>query len=385
MSSVSKPVSLTFCNNRKTVSKASLFVIVKQAAALQEIKIFIVGFNIHGMFVDAYTHVCSKRFLELLLQSGNGKVKKAGEVIAGLAGRWPHFVDLGKRLDDMDRYGVAWQVAGVHNRLDPNRFLLTPDEEIRLCRALNDGMAEIVEKTQERIVCLATPPLNSLEYGGVDEMRRAVKELGLKGFMVLTNIGGKPIDRFELFWKTAKELNAVVYIHPTDPYQTSCRSYEDEYDLSHVVGWPFETTLILLRLVLSGMMENLDGIKIVAHHAGGMVPFFIGRIAESYSPSMTFTRPDQISQVKGVEKIAEKIINSFYFDTAVGGNKHAVKCAYEVFGSSRMLFATDYPYGPDGGISRLAAYPSILRELGIQADELESIMYRNAEELFKQL
>jgi len=131
------------------------------------------------------------------------------------------------------------------------------------------------------------------------------------------------------------------------------------------------------------MIEGLEGIKIVAHHAGGMIPFFIGRIAESYSPSMTFTRPDQISQVKMVEKIVDKIKNSFYFDTAVGGNKHAVKCAYEVFGSNRMLFATDYPYGPDGGVSRLATYPSIIRELDIPADELDSIMYRNAEALFK--
>jgi aminocarboxymuconate-semialdehyde decarboxylase len=335
------------------------------------------------MFVDTYTHICSEKFLSLLLQSDNERVKKAGEVIAGLASRWPQFVDLGKRLGDMDRYGVLWQVAGVHNRLDPNRFLLKPEEEIGLCRALNDGMAEIVEETGGRILCLATPPLNSLENGGVDEMRRAVRELGLKGFMVLTNIGGKPIDRFELFWKTAKELDAVVYIHPTDPYQTSCRSYEDEYDLTRTVGWPFETTLILLRLVLSGMMDSLEGMKIVAHHAGGMIPFFIGRIAESYSPSMTFTRLDQISQVKTVEKIVDKIKGSFYFDTAVGGNKHAVKCAYEVFGSSRMLFATDYPYGPDGGISRLATYPSILREMGIPLDELESIMYRNAEMLFK--
>jgi predicted TIM-barrel fold metal-dependent hydrolase len=338
------------------------------------------------MMVDAYTHVCSKGYLELLLQSGDGRVRKWAENIAGLASRWPQFVDLGKRLDHMDRYGVSWQVAGVHSRLDPNRFLLRPEEEIALCRALNDGMAEIVEKTRGRILCLATPPLNSLENGGVDEMRRAVRELGLKGFMVLTNIGGKPIDRFELFWKTAKELDAVVYIHPTDPYQTSCRIYEDEYDLTRTVGWPFETTLILLRLVLSGMMENLEGMKIVAHHAGGMIPFFIGRISTFYSPSMVRTKPEQISQVrvKDPERIAEKIINSFYFDTAVGGNKHAVKCAYEVLGSSRMLFATDYPYGPDGmGTDGLSTFPSILREIGIPEDELESIMYRNAEMLFK--
>lgn len=168
------------------------------------------------MLVDAYTHICSEKFLKILLQSCNERVKKAGEVIADLTNRYPQFVDLDKRLNDMDRYGVSWQVAGVHNRLDPNRFLLPAGEEVSLCRALNDGMAEVVEKTRGRIVCLATPPLSSLEQDGVDEMRRAVKELGLKGFMVLTNIGGKPIDRFELFWKTAKQLDAVVYIHPTD-------------------------------------------------------------------------------------------------------------------------------------------------------------------------
>ncbi|MEM4168684.1 MAG: amidohydrolase family protein [Thermoproteota archaeon] len=303
----------------------------------------------------------------------------AAQAIASLAERWKQFVDLGSRLDEMAKHGIDVQVACLHSRVEPTRFLLPPAEEIKLCGLANDTMAELADRSNGRIICLGTAPLNGLNEGGIEEMRRAVEQLGLKGFMVLTNIGGTPIDRFTEFWKTAKALDAVVYLHPTDPYQTSCRNYEDEFDLAHVVGWPFETTLILLRIVLSGMIEWLNGLRILTHHAGGMIPFFLGRIMESYTPTMTVIRKDQVDNVKTRTRLDEAFRKSFFYDTALGGSESALRCAYEVFGSERLLFATDYPYGPDGGSVRLSTYARVVNGLSIPPEEKEAILHSNAE------
>jgi len=335
------------------------------------------------MIIDAYTHFCSKEFLRYVMSHHDVRLRAGGEVIGRLSDRWPQFTDLNKRLTYMDRYKIDVQVAAVHNRIEPARFPLSPSDEINVCKILNESMADVSEKSGGRILCLGSVPLNSLENGGVDEMRRAVKELGLKGFMVLTNVHGIPVDKFTRFWEVAKELNAVVYIHPTDPYQTSCRSYEDEFDLSHVVGWPFETTLILLRMVLSGMMDKLRGLSILAHHAGGMIPFFMGRIVESYSEKMTIVKADQIEEVKVRGGLSEKFRESFFYDTAVGGSSEALRCAYQVFGVDRLVYATDFPYGPDGGVERLEKYPQTVKALNLSEDEWEKIMHRNAEKMLK--
>ena len=61
-------------------------------------------------------------------------------------------------------------------------------------------------------------------------------------------------------------------------------------NLAHVFGWPFETTLTLPRLIFSGILEKYPELKIVAHHLGGMIPFFSGRIRESYSERASNSR-----------------------------------------------------------------------------------------------
>lgn len=36
------------------------------------------------------------------------------------------------------------------------------------------------------------------------------------------------------------------------------------------------------------------------------------------------------------------------------GSAEAIRCCLDVFGSQSVVFGTDYPWGPDGGRSRLA-------------------------------
>ena len=52
------------------------------------------------------------------------------------------------------------------------------------------------------------------------ELERAMKELGLPGAMVFSNVNGTPLADavFEPLWKKANELNAVIYIHPAHPH-----------------------------------------------------------------------------------------------------------------------------------------------------------------------
>ncbi len=179
-------------------------------------------------------------------------------------------------------------------------------------------------------------------------------------------------------------MDIPVYIHPFNPAQN--RTSERDYIIFHSLGHPFETAVALCRLVFSGVIDRYPTLKIVNHHCGGMIPFFLGRINETYLDRIDETYGAE-SKRKPTDLVMAKPLfdhfSQFYMDTAVGGSVPAIRCTYEVFGADRLLFATDAPNGPDKGERRLADYPNILRSVGLSEAENEKIFAGNARKLLK--
>jgi predicted TIM-barrel fold metal-dependent hydrolase len=240
-------------------------------------------------------------------------------------------------------------------------------------------MAMLMQDSKGRLLTGGSIPLSNFEQGGRQEMERAIKTLGLKAITIPSNLNGKPPDspEFEPFWAQAAEMNVPIYIHPHNPTGQTDRSYEGEYDLMHTLGWPFDTALALARLVFSGIMERYPTLKVAAHHlGGGMIPFFMGRINETYNPA---DQPRKIGKV--LPRPLFDYFSRFYYDTAVGGSAPAIRCAYEVFGADQLIFATDAPHGPGKGESRFE-YSKVIRSLGLSEVENNKIFADNARRLF---
>lgn len=334
--------------------------------------------------IDAYTHNVPKEYLKRLVRSENPGVSKPARSTLDRSEKHPNLVSLEQRITEMDLYGISKQVTCVYQGMDPNHLPVDDaKEQIELCKMINDGNAEMMRNSKGRVVALGTAPLKGLDVGGIEEMRRAIGDLGLKGFMVVTNVGGEPVDHFKQFWDEANRLGVPVYLHPVDPVTPTSRPYEDEFDLMHVLGWPFETSLTMARLVLSGTMSRNPNLKVVAHHLGAMIPFFSGRINESYDKEMSTVKPEQgYDEVKG-GKPAMEHFHGFYYDTAIGGNKAAIEMTRDVFGAEKILFGTDYPFGPRDGVLRLSRYPSLVEGARFTEEEKQLIFEKNVIKLLK--
>jgi predicted TIM-barrel fold metal-dependent hydrolase len=333
--------------------------------------------------IDAYTHIYPKSYMSKLETLSNAEARDSASKWIARANTNPHYSNVKSRMSDLDKYGIDYQITAISQDVDPNKFCsLEKRLRAELCSYLNNEMARVMKESGGRIFSLGTLPFDSLldEGEAIDEMRRAIHDLGLKGFMVLSNLGGEPIDKFGRFWTEAERLGVPVYIHPVDPVSNISRRYEDDFDLMHVFGWPFETTLILSRLVFSGIIQKSPNLKILAHHLGGMIPFFAGRIDESYSKTMGPVKAGQ-KVAFGEGRPAIDHFRFFYYDTAIGGSSAAIRCGYEVFGAERILFATDYPFGPEAGRRRLATYPSKVLDLGLSDAENKQIFEENARKL----
>src|SRR5262245_37589205 len=142
-------------------------------------------------------------------------VKLAPDHIAVTAfPRLKPLVDVDARLRLLDQFGDLAQVICLAN--PPLELVASPAQTPELARVHNDAMAEVCRGHPDRFPAfIASLPMNNVE-ACLDEIDRAVNELGARGIQVFTNVAGKPLSAPEyrpLFQKMVAH-DLPVWIHP---------------------------------------------------------------------------------------------------------------------------------------------------------------------------
>lgn len=333
------------------------------------------------MIIDAYTHFTPAKLLYNLARSGSQEAENAAIHMSGIQKRFPSFNSVRERIDQMDRYGIDMQVSNVHCIIEPNIFDMQESTRKEIVSDVNREFSALSDSSDGRILGIGTPCFGPDLSCDMDLIDVAVDELGLKGFMVPTNIRGNPVDKYTSFWTRMNELELPVFLHPVDFPAGQARSYELDLDLMHVLGWPYETALILTRMALRGFTSRFPNLRVISHHMGGNATFLLGRISESYDGKTPTVGDDENRNVKTVYDLREAF-RHFYYDTAIGGSEESVKHGFSAYGAERIVFATDYPWGPDGGRQRLETYPGVMRD-AIPEEHWNSIFEWNIKNLLK--
>jgi len=234
-----------------------------------------------------------------------------------------------------------------------------------LARQINDAFAKETRR-RSRFIALATLPLND-PTASIRELERAMKELGLPGAMVFSNVNGTPLaDKiYEPLWQTANALNAVIYIHPAHP--ASVHGME-EYWLTALVGFLFDTTLAAAHLVFAGIPERYPNIRWVLTHMGGALPYLAERCDRGYEAFSDCRR--------NISKPPTEYFKQFYYDT-VNFNPDAIDFAITFAGADRILAGSDYPH-QIGSIPKML---DSLSKINVTDDQRRMILGGNAEGL----
>jgi uncharacterized protein len=292
--------------------------------------------------IDAFAHILPPSYarrLESIMSGG-----AVSERILGYQ-PWIHedpaLTGLDARWRVMDAFGDYRQVLTL--AVPPLEELGGPAAALDLARAANDELAELVRAHPDRFAGFsAALPMNDID-AAAGELDRAITQLGALGTQLHTNVGGAPLDerRFAPIFDTVTRLDGAVWIHPTrspawPDYPAESRS---KYGIWWSLGWPYETSACMARLVYSGVFDTYPGLRVITHHAGAMVPHFAGRLA---SPLEDPGREDILA---GLKRDPMDYFRGFYADTAMFGAAHAVRCAVEFFGADHVLFGTDMPLG----------------------------------------
>jgi uncharacterized protein len=327
--------------------------------------------------IDAFAHILPPSYTQRLESITSGTA--VSDRILGYR-PWiredPALTDLDARWRVMDPFGDYAQILTL--AVPPVEELGGPHATQDLARAANDEMAELVGKHPDRFAGFtAALPMNDPD-AATDELSRAMAELGALGAQLYTNVSGRPLDeqRYEPVFETVTRLGGTLWIHPTRSeiwadYPAENRS---RYGIWWSLGWPYETSVCMARLVYSGYFDRYPDLQVLAHHAGAMVPHFSARLAAPLED------PDRELIMSGLTAEPLDYFRRFYTDSALFGATHAVRCAVEFFGPRHVLFGTDMPLG---GPSVIADTIADIMALGLPEDDVADIFAGNARRILR--
>jgi aminocarboxymuconate-semialdehyde decarboxylase len=322
--------------------------------------------------IDLHNHYYPPRYLEAL-KAGSSRVKVT---VDDEGNPWLHYPgdyniavrghrDLAYRDEVLAGYGVDTQVITLTT---PGTHVEEPRQAVRLASLVNDEFREGVERYGRRFVALATLPLND-PAASVKELRRACTELRMRGAMLFSNVNGIALSdqRFWPLYELADELEAVLYIHPTNPVNVDAMQ---KYWLMPLVGFLFDTTLAAAGLVFSGVTDRFPRIQWVLTHMGGAIPYLAERLDRGYRAFRECR--------EHIQRPPTDHLRRFYYDT-VNFDANAIQLAIAFAGIEHILAGSDYPHQ----IGSIPLMLESLRGLPIPTADRGMILGGNAARLLR--
>jgi len=319
--------------------------------------------------IDAYSHILPSAVYEEYREISDDTVPS---VLEG-----PLMTDEGidERLALLDEYDIDRQVLSLTlPRLETER---DPESLLSLTRLANDEIRRLADE-HDRFVPIATVPFLTGEY--VDEVRRCLDDLDMAGVQIDSNVNGTVIDdeAFYPFYEVVDRADVPVWIHPnsTDWHDHG----PHEWWMYHMVGWPFDTSMAVTKLLFNGVFEEFGNLRVVAHHLGGMLPFIEERMRRwtairENNPG--HYDPEEPPRYSGT---LDDYLDRVYGDTALfsTGKTPALRTGYEFFGPENVLFGFDFPYARE---DVLASTVEAVSDLDVPGEHRERIFADNAREL----
>ncbi len=306
--------------------------------------------------VDVHTHMLNQGFLKLLRR--HGKVYRVKKVVGGQTGIFkdgapfmtlmPGMFDYDLRIQAMDAAGVDIAVVTLTS---PNVYWGSANTSLQAARLINDDMAARQKQYPQRIRFMCSLPWQHPKLA-LAELKRACDGLGAVGVMVLANIDGSSLTEktFAPIWKEIDRRGLPVLVHPTAPPGTAELDVM-RYNLIASVGFMFDTSLAVARMIFDGFFDRYPSLKLIASHGGGALPYLAGRLDICFD-NMPACR----------ERISSRpstYLKKIYYDSVVF-QQESLELALKVGGGGNVLYGSDYPHNIGdmrGCLSRVDALP----------------------------
>jgi len=323
-----------------------------------------------GRAIDIHAHFVPEAYLRVIEAEGepyglrirpgqNGPLIMISQIPIGPITA-PYY-DLDRRLKAMDAERVDVHALSL---MPPMVHWAQGSLGSQLARLINDAMAEASRLHPDRFVALATLPLQDPE-AAVSELNRAVSELGCRGIYLGTNIRGKELTEpsFIPVFDRVHELGVPIFLHPLNVIGAQRLT---NYYFHNLLGNPFDTAVAAAHLIFSGLLDRFPRLEICLPHAGGALPYIIGRLDHGWK---------ERQECKALKKPPSSYLRRFTYDT-IGHDQDALSYLIDLVGADRVLMGSDFCF--DMGYKHPV---ETVTELKLSRKDEEKILSGNAKRL----
>lgn len=218
----------------------------------------------------------------------------------------------------------------------------------------NDNLANIVRSHSERFSGFAHHDIFSDD--APEELERAIKKLGLRGFKMIASSQIRPIDDNAIhpFWETAEKLDMPILMH---------------FGVLGGGGGPASDHRNMNPLTLESVAKMFPKLTFVIPHFGA------GYLRELLL--LCWSCPNVCIDTSG----SNQWMTWMPFELDL---KALFRKVMETIGPERLLFGTDSSYFPRGfSVQYLEEQLRTCRTIGIDEKSIEKIFYGNAVRLLK--
>lgn len=289
--------------------------------------------------IDVHTHMFTHKWLRLLEEKGgmyNIQTRPDGqkEVFRGntpvVIPQKGHF-DWDLRIQHMDRSGIDISVVSL---TCPNVYWGGEEVSVQAAREANDNVSDAQGRFPDRIRWFASLPWEYPQRA-VEELERCCA-MGAVGVMVLANVAGKSLTdpMFDPIWAEIDRRALPVLVHPTDPPGVDEMDMT-KFDLSWSVGFMFDTTLAITRMIFEGFFDRYPNMKVIASHGGGTLPYLVGR----------FEKGDEVElpQRRQMRHKPTHYLRHIYYDS-ITYDVRSLQYLISIVGEDHVMLGTDWPH-----------------------------------------
>ena len=269
----------------------------------------------------------------------------------------PNCWDSGVRIQDCDLAGVDVQVLSTVPVMF--NYHQRPQHTHDLSQFLNDHIAGVVQNAPDRFIALGTLPMQDSALA-IKELERCVSELHLPGVQIGTTVNGAQLDDPAIVdvLVAAESLDACVFVHPWD---MDPAGRLDRHWLKWLVGMPSETAGAMASVLMGGVVERLERLRLCFAHGGGAAPLIVDRWDHGHA-----VRPDLCQRATTTPP--GDLLKRLYVDSLVH-SETALRLLLDRLGAERVALGTDYPF-PLGELEP----GSLIRSMDVDEDTRRKLL-----------
>jgi aminocarboxymuconate-semialdehyde decarboxylase len=341
-----------------------------------------------GPAIDVHSHVYPSRYVSLLRtrETVPRIVSREGQdrmlILPGedtdsstSVGRpiGSEYWDGARKVMFMDRHGIAVSVVSPAN---PWLDFLPSAEAGSVATDVNEDMERLCAGSAGRLYGLGLLPVRD-PIAAAAELGRIRRLPHLRGAIIGTTGAGNGLDDQALdpVWAAAEREGLMIFVHPHYGLgNEALGGYGHAMPLA--LGFPFETTAAVTRLLLGGGFDRFPGLRLMVAHAGGVLPYLAARLDACVAGD--FHSPVRLRHPPSA------YLRQMYLD-AIGYQVPTLALLISLVGVDRIMFGTDHPFFPPHvGNTELDSiawhsptmHRAVLRDLGPEAET--AILHGNA-------